>query len=48
MWLSYVWLALIVCLLTDHPRHPFTAFVVFEIFLIHRLLEIFHCKKKRK
>ncbi len=45
MWLSIIWLCLAFVLLHDH--HPVTSLGVFNIFLIHRLLEQKYCRRKR-
>jgi hypothetical protein len=46
MYLSTIWLALAFILL--HDKHPLTSLGVFNIFLIHRLLEQKYCKKRKK
>jgi hypothetical protein len=45
MYLSVIWLALAFVLLHDH--HPITSLGVFNIFLIHRILEVKYSKKRK-
>jgi hypothetical protein len=45
MYLSVLWLALAFVLLYNH--HPITSLGIFNIFLIHRLLEQKYSKKRK-